>query len=953
VISVRFLPLLCACALLPGVLTHVHAQPSEVLKVDVPLQIDGLHALELYIYLREGSPHHGFAKVPERDNLPHRIDVTPSPAIEWQKADGTRFTPDKKALGKYSYKNAEFMKYRSQYESGEIKLVNPHSEPGLSLEDGKVSGFVDVLVLMPGESNSPGRGPANEAFRIEIDGSLKNGKLTGTAKWRRYAPGDPNFGFEADRESAAITGELMQDFWQPAEGTQFAEGKDWPQARGPRLNMSAIATDSELVDNLADARLLWVAEDIMPGGRSGAASLRGNFVMYPLAWQSIGYGGYGAPSVVDGRVYMQVIYPDEETPEHPEVKTSIYTKIGADPRGQATNHKLLHDAVFCFDARTGKQLWKWESESTYGNPPDGKSGKGMTACVYGDKVFARGPSGLYALDRKTGKQIWRSGPGAGGAHSHDDSPVIIGETLVLNQDGTLIGKDPDTGEDRWKHAQVIAPNALPTKVIIEGKEYLFSTTKKVEPSKRDKKKGAQPTPEFTYLIEPMSGEILWKNESLGSSGIFFLSWQDLIVGNGVRDLSGKKVSDQFRASGWKVSKSDSKKLWQSDKLTYPTGRSTPAALDGIGYIDTRKTGFFAIDMETGEVFGSHPHIYNVSSGSHNWTWHAVTNDRVITSGLLMFTTADKGFKLLPGQLGVDLASGYVCPIQPAIADGRIFLRLSDKLVCYDLRKQGSRKTNEGTYTATGAVIGKGGSDNDIEILIRQPESGDPTIAARKAELSGPERSKVASWIYESKHAQFRPAVAPGFKGKGDVKVRVGYQWEDWTLDVPGGTYTRRALPLPKPIEVKGTIGGKTIDMEDGSKLWSLYMNGAAGGGSLAEGKAGANMTIAVIVDGDGRVVRGWANAGRVNRAMHEVDTSKLSIEDNKLSGEAIVLFHDDPFFDIHYASAEAEKRQSGRGGLVAADYKVEANRQQDGNLQGNYHGTIGIPWQQSGELKEK
>ena len=41
---------------------------------------------------------------------------------------------------------------------------------------------------------------------------------------------------------------------------------------------------------------------------------------------------------------------------------------------------------------------------------------------------------------------------------------------------------------------------------------------------------------------------------------------------------------------------------------------------------------------------------------------------------------------MPGRLSLDLVSGYMCPVKPAIADGRLFVRTLDELVCYDLRK---------------------------------------------------------------------------------------------------------------------------------------------------------------------------------------------------------------------------------------------------------------------------
>ena len=52
------------------------------------------------------------------------------------------------------------------------------------------------------------------------------------------------------------------------------------------------------------------------------------------------------------------------------------------------------------------------------------------------------------------------------------------------------------------------------------------------------------------------------------------------------------------------------------------------------------------------------------------------------------TGATDGFRRLPGRLPLPLVSGYMCPVKPAIAGGRLFLRTLDKLVCYDLRARG-------------------------------------------------------------------------------------------------------------------------------------------------------------------------------------------------------------------------------------------------------------------------
>ena len=128
------------------------------------------------------------------------------------------------------------------------------------------------------------------------------------------------------------------------------------------------------------------------------------------------------------------------------------------------------------------------------------------------------------------------------------------------------------------------------------------------------------------------------------------------------------------------------RVWTSETVHYPPHRATPIAHRGHFYIDSRITGFSCVEAKSGKLIGQHPHIYEQTGGDHNWTWHLATNGRVITSGVLMFSDAAGGFKRMPGRLSLDLASGYMCPVKPAIADGRLFVRTLDKLVCYDLRK---------------------------------------------------------------------------------------------------------------------------------------------------------------------------------------------------------------------------------------------------------------------------
>jgi hypothetical protein len=56
----------------------VDAETARVLELTLPAFLDGRFDLVLRLYHRDGAFYHGYALLPDRDNLPHRIDPTPA-----------------------------------------------------------------------------------------------------------------------------------------------------------------------------------------------------------------------------------------------------------------------------------------------------------------------------------------------------------------------------------------------------------------------------------------------------------------------------------------------------------------------------------------------------------------------------------------------------------------------------------------------------------------------------------------------------------------------------------------------------------------------------------------------------------------------------------------------------------------------------------------------------------
>ena len=150
-----------------------------------------------------------------------------------------------------------------------------------------------------------------------------------------------------------------------------------------------------------------------------------------LAWKASGLGtGFSSVSVADGRVFTM-----------------------GDVDGASTQH------VIALSAADGKRLW-----SAKVGPPwqDQYAGPRGTPTVDGDMVYALGTAGdLVALEAATGKERWRKSlPGDFGGKmmsmwTWSESPLVDGDRVVVTPGGSgalLVALDKRTGKEIWRTA---------------------------------------------------------------------------------------------------------------------------------------------------------------------------------------------------------------------------------------------------------------------------------------------------------------------------------------------------------------------------------------------------------------------------------------------------------------------------------------------------------------------
>jgi outer membrane protein assembly factor BamB len=138
----------------------------------------------------------------------------------------------------------------------------------------------------------------------------------------------------------------------------------------------------------------------------------------------------------------------------------------AQGRAYTLGNAASNDTVFCFDAVTGKELWK-HSYPAQLDPNYYEGGPSATPTVDGQRVFTVGKHGnLFCFEASTGKVIWQKNLIENlGATKPDwgfaGSPVVEGNLLLLNAGGAGTALSKADGSVVWTSGTNVAGYATP------------------------------------------------------------------------------------------------------------------------------------------------------------------------------------------------------------------------------------------------------------------------------------------------------------------------------------------------------------------------------------------------------------------------------------------------------------------------------------------------------------
>lgn len=240
----------------------------------------------------------------------------------------------------------------------------------------------------------------------------------------------------------------------------LASADDWPQWMGPKR------------DNV------WREDGILDKFPAGGPK---------VVWRTPIAAGFAGPAVANGKVY---------------VTARILAKGAANPDDPFDTKNKINstERVLCLDQKTGKEVWKHDYECPY--QISYPSGPRCTPTVHEGKVYTLGAMGhLFCFEADSGKIVWQKNlateyktkPPYWGYAAH---PLIDGKkiiTLAGGEGSHLVALDKDTGKEIWKTGTQPEQGYCPVLITEAG----------------GKRQMIVFGPKSVYSVNPESGEQYW------------------------------------------------------------------------------------------------------------------------------------------------------------------------------------------------------------------------------------------------------------------------------------------------------------------------------------------------------------------------------------------------------------------------------------------------------------
>ena len=361
----------------------------------------------------------------------------------------------------------------------------------------------------------------------------------------------------------------------------------------------------------------------------------------PLVWKARGLGiGHSTPTIAAGRIF-------------------------------AMGNRDKTEYVVCLDDQTGKELWVTEVGPVRKETNDDPPGPRCSPTVDDKLVFALGRSGdLVCLESATGKEVWRKDMrkdfgGQVGPFHYCESPLVDGEKLLCTPGGknSFVALDKKTGAVLWQTEVRDGRATYASPIIVE-----FGGVR-----------------QYIHLlscglvgIAAADGKLLWRhNKPSSKNNACTQIFRDgLVFATSGYDPPTALIQLHSPEKGtFRV-----EEIFATQKMATSYGGMV---LFGDHLYGSIGEMLACVELKTGEVIWKEraPGKGSIAAADGRMYYR---NDR--TGAIVLVEPNPKEFVEL-GRLVPPERSKMPAWAHPVIANGRLYVRDHDLLLCYDLKQK--------------------------------------------------------------------------------------------------------------------------------------------------------------------------------------------------------------------------------------------------------------------------
>jgi outer membrane protein assembly factor BamB len=369
-----------------------------------------------------------------------------------------------------------------------------------------------------------------------------------------------------------------------------------------------------------------------------------------VVWKKAVGPGHSSPVIAGGKVYLLTRVKDKDKQEQ--------------------------EAVTCYDAKNGKELWstpypRARFYTIFGTGPQG------TPAVVDGKVYSFGATGvLTCFDVEKGDTVWQVDTWKKFDVTRENkrqlafgaacSPLIDGDNVVVNvggKDASVVAFTRDKGEVAWKS--------------LDDK---FSYSSGITLGKGADRQLVFLTQQGVRGFAPKDGTKLWDFplvDPLNESSMTPVKAGDKLLASSI--MFGMVALDLETKDG----KRTAKQAWKNKKLTCYF--STPIPVGKHVYVVTgqlfpARADLHCAEIESGKILWSKPQI-----GKYHAAMLKTADDKLLLltdKGMLILLDPDpKEYKELASA---QVTKGEQIWAHPALSDGKVYFRDDKELYCLQM-----------------------------------------------------------------------------------------------------------------------------------------------------------------------------------------------------------------------------------------------------------------------------